>query len=220
MKNGIPTFEEFENKEHLNEKAVIPKTGKKYIWNVPGYPPVNVKVLKRKSKNHYQVLALEDEPKGDITKDAKFDAIIDREGEYFEEIKESLNEEQLNEGGDTISPEILALVKSKLPELEKLIAKRSGVKTKLSAELDTRSGNIEISSGSLKKQLSNLGKTVFADINIYFWGGGYNKKHNEVWFNPKVSYSHPNGGSNGADFIWDSLWFVLADNTWKEGRTL
>lgn len=70
--------------ESINESAVTPKVGNTYFWNTDGYPKVKVKVLDTgDDKNHFIVQALENEPKGDIKKGDKFDAIIDREGEYF-----------------------------------------------------------------------------------------------------------------------------------------
>ena len=129
----------------------------------------------------------------------------------------SLNEgETLNESEAT--PEMVLQVQQALPALEKLIQKRSGVKVKLMAEMNR--GNLRIYSDNLIGQISPLGKTVFKEIKVYFWGGDYIEKTNQIWFNPKTSYEHPSGGSNGADFIWQSLWFKLDDNVWVEGRLL
>ena len=120
----------------------------------------------------------------------------------------------LNEAEAT--PEMLLQVQQALPDLEKLIQKRSGVKAKLMAEMYR--GNLRIYSDNLIGQISPLGKTVFKEIAISFWGGTLQEKLNQIWFNPKTSYTHPRGGSNGTDFIWQSLWFKLDDNVWVEGN--
>ena len=126
-----------------------------------------------------------------------------------------LNEaETLNE--NKVTPEMLLQVQQALPDLEKMIQKRSSVKVKLMAEMNRE--KINIHSDNLIGQLSPLGRTIFKEINIYFWGGDYIEKTNQIWFNPKLSYEHPSGGSNGSDFIWQSLWFNLDKNVWFEGR--
>ena len=126
-----------------------------------------------------------------------------------------LNEaETLNEAEAT--PEMVLQVQQALPALEKLIQKRSGVKAKLMAEMYR--GNLHIYSDNLIGQISPLGRTVFKEIAISFWGGEFQEKENQIWFNPKTSYEHPSGGSNGADFIWQSLWFKLDKNAWIEGN--
>jgi hypothetical protein len=128
-----------------------------------------------------------------------------------------LNEaETLNEA--EVTPEMLLQVQQALPDLEKLIQKHSGVKAKLMAEMNRE--NLHIYSDNLIGQISPLGRTVFKEINISFWGGSYIEKTNQIWFNPKTDYEHPSGGSNGADFIWQSLWFKLDKNAWVEGRRL
>jgi len=122
----------------------------------------------------------------------------------------------LNESEAT--PEMLLQVQQALPDLEKLIQKRSGVKVKLMAEMKRE--KINIHSDNLIGQIGPLGRTVFKAINVYFWGGDCIEKTNQIWFNPKLSYEHPSGGSNGSDFIWQSLWFKLDTNEWVEGRLL
>ena len=67
---------------------------------------------------------------------------------------------------------------------------------------------------------NTLVKTIFSDIKIDFWGGTKVISANSIWFNPILSYEHPSGGSNGTDFLWDSLWFDLDTNQWLEGRKL
>jgi len=122
---------------------------------------------------------------------------------------------------ENITPEDLTIILEALPELEKLIFKRIGMKVKLSAELNPgrTDSYIRISSGDLMKEYGNnpIVKACFAKWNLYFWGGT-KIKDNEFWFNPKCSYEHPSGGQNGTDFIWDSLW--LQNGKWVEGRVI
>lgn len=114
---------------------------------------------------------------------------------------------------------IFKQLKEDLPALEDLIEKRLGCRIKLNASLQSRRDGeerIRISSGSLLEFLGNtLVKTIFSEINLDWWGGTL-ADDGSVWFNPKVSYEHPRGGSNGTDFLWDSLWYK--DGKWIEGN--
>lgn len=132
--------------------------------------------------------------------------------DYINESTNNINENQLTE-------DHLSQVQQALPELEKLIEKISKVKLTLEAELDAgrRKTRIQITSQDLSNQLSPLGKTVFSKINIDFWGGIMNQD-GDIWFNPKLSYEHPSRGSNGTDFLWDSLWYDIGNDKWIEGR--
>lgn len=123
-----------------------------------------------------------------------------------------------------LTEEMVKMVQDKLPELCKLIESHLGFSPEL--RLSVQKGgihrvNIKISSGSLINELGNtLVKTIFSDIKIDFWGGTKVISANSIWFNPKLSYEHPSGGSNGTDFLWDALWFDLDKNQWLEGRKL
>jgi hypothetical protein len=124
----------------------------------------------------------------------------------------------LNEGAD-VTP-YLDEVKKALPQLEDLIKKKLGFAPKLTAD---KKGNdrIFIQSSDLMNELGKtLVKTLFTKIEIGFWGGNVTGDGKSIWFNPKIWYEHPSGGSNGADFIWDSLWWDLASKKWIEGRSL
>jgi hypothetical protein len=120
---------------------------------------------------------------------------------------------------ESATQEHLDMVISALPQLEALIEKYGKFKVKLKAELQkNRSGEtISIFSDDITDLLSPLGKTIFSKFAIGFWGGSVTKDGN-IWFNPKVWYEHPMGGSNGTDFIWDALWFDVEKGTWIEGR--
>lgn len=124
----------------------------------------------------------------------------------------------LNEGAD-VTP-YLDEVKKALPQLEDLIKKKLGFAPKLTAD---KKGNdrIFIQSSDLMNELGKtLVKTLFTKIEIGFWGGNVTSDGKSIWFNPKIWYEHPSGGSNGADFVWDSLWWDLTSKKWIEGRSL
>ena len=44
----------------------------------------------------------------------------------------------------------------------------------------------------------------------------------ELWFSPKVDYEHWSGGTNGTDFLWDSVTLSFNGDKpkWKYGRKL
>lgn len=124
----------------------------------------------------------------------------------------------LNEGAD-VTP-YLDEVKKALPQLEDLIKKKLGFAPKLTAD---KKGNdrIFIQSSDLMNELGKtLVKTLFTKIEIGFWGGNVTGDGKSIWFNPKIWYEHPSGGSNGCDFVWDSLWWDLNTKKWVEGRSL
>ena len=121
------------------------------------------------------------------------------------------------------SDEIFTKLCQVLPELEKLIQKRLGLKCKLTASLRSdRDGDyIKIVSNDLLKNYGNnpIVRNCFSKINIDFWGGKLTEDK-QIWFNPRIYYEHPNGGSNGTQFLWDSLWFIPGSQMWVEGRTI
>jgi len=114
---------------------------------------------------------------------------------------------------------LLAKLENALPALEMLIEAHSGVSVKgriKVTEEQTRRGSVlyRIQSDSLTDLLSPLTRLIFKDIQFYFWGGEVNDKTNRVWFSPKVSYTHPSGGSNGCDVLWTALWFDIETGQW------
>lgn len=133
---------------------------------------------------------------------------------------------QLNESLDVSNEELTEMfdnLTKHIPDLEKLIAKRlNGMKVKLSCEMETIRGNptFKIKSGDLKSELGKtLVNTLFKGIVIDFWGGTI-ADDGSIWFNPQLAYTHPGGGSNGRDFVWQSLWFKPETSEWIEGRLL
>lgn len=143
-------------------------------------------------------------------------------------LKQHISESSLyiNEASksETPKPEHLAKIKEALPELETLIQKHLSFKPKLYAEAGNKN-RIQIFSKDLIKELGkSLVKTIFTRIEISFWGGTdilTDPEGNKViWFNPKLSYEHPSRGTNGTDFIWDSLWYNFTKNKWEEGRLI
>lgn len=135
-------------------------------------------------------------------------------------VNEHLN--KLNENNEVSQDNLLA-VQKELPALVKLIQKQLGFSPKLVVTIEnSRQGNrINLSSNDLTSELGKtLVKNMFSEIKIEFWGGVLSSTENKIWFNPKVQYTHPGGGSNGTDFVWDSLWFDLDTNKWIEGRKI
>lgn len=130
-------------------------------------------------------------------------------------IKESNS--HINEAED-VTP-YLADVQAALPQLEDLIKKKLGFKPSLKADLER--GNIRITSSDIINELGKtLVKTIFTKVEIGFWGGNITRDGKTIWFNPKLWYEHPSGGSNGTDFVWDSLWWDIDAKKWIEGRSI
>lgn len=124
---------------------------------------------------------------------------------------------------ENVSDEQFEEIVTKLPELEHEIEKVSGVKVSLEAELkqDRLDNNyIRIISQDLSDQLSPLGKQIFSTIKIDTWGGSINKEETKLWINMKISYTHPSGGSNGADFLWANLHYSFIEHKWIYGRKI
>ena len=139
--------------------------------------------------------------------------------EYLKKLNEFVNENNtlINEAED-LAP-YFEEVQSALPQLEDLIKKKLGFKPSLKAELGR--SNLKISSDDIINELGKtLVKTMFTKVEIDFWGGNVTRDGKSIWFNPKLSYTHPSGGSNGTDFVWDSLWWDLDAKKWIEGRSI
>lgn len=140
--------------------------------------------------------------------------------EYIKKLGDFINESktvEINEAADV--EQYLDEVKAALPELENLIKKKLGFKPALNV-VNNR-GTLQITSGDIINELGKtLVKTIFTKVEIGFWGGNVTRDGDSIWFNPKLWYEHPSGGSNGTDFVWDSLWWDLNKKTWIEGRSI
>lgn len=117
--------------------------------------------------------------------------------------------------------EILSAISAKLPELTAIIEKELGFAPALNVELKfTRNWNepyFEITgTENLINELGNtLVKTLFTEIQIGFWGGKISEDKTRVWFNPKIWYTHVSGGSNGTDFLFRNLNFMIDESKWE-----
>lgn len=132
----------------------------------------------------------------------------------------------------TTIEEAFVQLQENLPSLEKMIKEIFNVDMKLSAEIELNrySTNIRIFSEDLISQLGDtLVHRLFKSINFETWGGSQvffdeGEKANLIWFNPKLSYEHPNGGCNGVDFTDGGIYFNTDNSTWilrmrtKEGN--
>lgn len=121
-------------------------------------------------------------------------------------------------------------LRNSLPALAELINKELGFAPELKTEFIAKKYpptigddkyRVQLSSEELINELgSTLVKTIFSSIKLRCWGGEFVEEGNAVWFNPKLEYTHPNGGSNGTDFMWDSLWYRVDTCTWIAGRSI
>lgn len=109
-------------------------------------------------------------------------------------------------------------LRNSLPALAELINKELGFTPELNVT-PTESGFV-IESGNLLCELGNtLAKTIFSKIKIRMWGV-LNNERNSVWFDPNLKYEHPNGGSNGTNFLWAALCYKIDSCTWEVGRSI
>ena len=110
-------------------------------------------------------------------------------------------------------------LRNSLPALAELINKELGFTPILELEY-MKWGGFVISSGELLDELgSTLVKTIFSSIKIKIWGE-LNIINNAIWFNPKLAYEHPNGGSNGTAFVWRHIGFNLDEKKWITGNKI
>ena len=116
--------------------------------------------------------------------------------------------------------EILSAISAKLPELTAIIEKELGFAPGLKVELKKRTSGepvFEITgTENLINELGNtLVKTLFTEVEIGFWGGTLSQDETRVWYNPKIWYRHPGGGSNGTDFLFRNLNFMIDESKWE-----
>ncbi|WP_296864556.1 hypothetical protein [uncultured Methanobrevibacter sp.] len=122
-------------------------------------------------------------------------------------------EEFINEAA-TFTDEQFQTVVDHIGELEKEFEKELKFKVKLNVEKEPR--KIVISSDDiLHNSKDPILNAIFKEMTIDFWGGNYNENENCFWFNPKIMYKHYGGGSNGTQFLWNNIWFLLDTKTWK-----
>lgn len=143
----------------------------------------------------------------------------------FESFRQTNENEQINEDYIEHPPAdvILEKMKKALPELAKQFKKDTGVNFKLDIKVNYdrfKNPLFTIFSNDLLNEFGKLGKTMFSEIKLEFWGGDLLNKEAKVWINPKISYEHPGGGSNGTDFLYDSFWFDYEEEKWIFGRKL
>lgn len=80
----------------------------------------------------------------------------------------------------------------------------------------------EISSDNLVELTGPIGKMIYKEF-IFETNGGTVQQiddSNRVWFSPKFSFTYKNGGSNGTDAFWVSLWYDIDENKWIFGREI
>jgi hypothetical protein len=105
-----------------------------------------------------------------------------------------------------------------LPALAELINQELGFTPELN--LQSTSYGFSIESIDLLSELGNtLAKTMFTSIKIRMTSDCM-VINNSIWFNPKLKYEHPKGGSNGTDFIWQHLGFNLDEQKWITGKKI
>lgn len=137
--------------------------------------------------------------------------------------------EKLNVSKPTSDGSLLNRLENALPELEEAIVERLG-DPKLRnfdfgltvTESEDRAGKprFEITSGNLIELTGPIGKITYDEFKFITWGGNITDTGKEIWFNPKFEFHYINGGSNGTDAFWGSLWFILENDSWKLGRPI
>jgi hypothetical protein len=104
---------------------------------------------------------------------------------------------------------ILGQVTKALPQLQSEIKRIAGVELKLTAILqktDYYGYSIRIQSDDFAEKLTGFAASLFNEIKFKTWGGGISDNR-ELCFFPKIEYSSWSGGSNGMDYIWNTIWF-------------
>jgi hypothetical protein len=104
---------------------------------------------------------------------------------------------------------ILEMVTKALPQLQSEIKRIAGIELKLSATLqktDYYGYSIRIQSDDFAEKLTGISASLFNEIKFKTWGGGISE-NGKLCFFPKIEYSSWSGGSNGMDYIWNTIWF-------------
>jgi hypothetical protein len=104
---------------------------------------------------------------------------------------------------------ILEMVTKALPQLQSEIKRIAGIELKLSAILqktDYYDYSIRIQSADFANQLDGFAASLFEEVKFKTWGGRISDNR-ELCFFPKIEFSGWGGGSNGMDYIWNTIWF-------------
>jgi hypothetical protein len=105
---------------------------------------------------------------------------------------------------------ILEMVTKALPQLQSEIKRIAGVELKLTAILqktDYYGYSIRIQSDDFANQFDGFADSLFDEVKFKPWGGGISSDNRELCFFPKIEFSSWSGGSNGMDYIWNTIWF-------------
>lgn len=135
-------------------------------------------------------------------------------------INENISQENLvNESswGSNEYKEAAKQIEEHIGGLQDHISAILGVKVKLNVSTTPR--KVEIESDNLLPQLKDkMWYCLYKDIKFVTWGGTYNENDNAIWFNPKLTWHHATGGSNGHDIDGiNNIWFKLDTNEWIFG---
>jgi hypothetical protein len=117
--------------------------------------------------------------------------------------------------------EILELLESKLPALEKLVKMQFRVDVTFTVKMKEykNTPTFEISSRDFSGRSPML-ELMFKEIQFYFWGGEYHEDKEDIYFNPKVFWKSHSNGSNGTDVLWDRIFFDLTTDSWITSEPL
>lgn len=142
-------------------------------------------------------------------------------------IDEKLN---VNKNNSKVAETLREQIEEALPILEEAIIERLGNDSfvrnfdfglKVDEGTD-RYGKtkFEITSNNLLELTGPIGKTTYKSYEFCTWGGTIDTEENQVWFNPKFSFSYIEGGSNGCDALWSSIWYDITEHDWIFGRKI
>lgn len=140
--------------------------------------------------------------------------------------------EKLNVNKDKFAETLREQIEEALPALEEAIIERLGNDSFVKnfdfgltvEERKDRSGNpaFVISSNNLVELTGPIGKIIYKEFIFETWGGTKvnDPNENKIWFNPKFSFEYINGGSNGTDALWSSIWYDIDEYEWIFGREI
>ena len=115
--------------------------------------------------------------------------------------------------------EILELLESKLPALQKMINIQFRIEPELKIEMQESKNRIDFTISSDKiKGTSGLLDAMFKEVHFSFWGGEYYEGRESIYYQPKIFWTSNSGGSNGTDVFWNTLLFDLETESWIASR--